>query len=63
MRILLLLLLVGGLIALPFTLIKAQWAVKLWKRIRLLLVIYVLVIFASGVIRLALNGGSFNWQF
>ena len=63
MKFILLLLLVGGLVALPFRMIKAKWADRMWQRIRLFLVIYVLVIFASGVVRLALNGGSFNWQF
>jgi hypothetical protein len=57
MKVLFLLLILGGAAVLPFSLIKAPWAVKLWRRIRLIVVIYVLVIVFSAVLRLI-----FNWD-
>jgi len=57
MKLLFLLLILGGVVVLPFTLIKAPWAVKLWRRLRLIVVIYVLVIIISAVLRLV-----FNWD-
>ena len=57
MKVVFLLLVLGGALILPFTLIKAPWAVKLWRRIRLVVVIYILVIIMSAVLRLA-----FNWD-
>ena len=57
MKLLFLLLVLGGVVILPFTLIKAPWAVKLWRRLRLIIIIYVLVIVLSAVLRLI-----FNWD-
>jgi hypothetical protein len=59
MKTLLLLLVLGGAVVLPFVFLKQPWAVKLWRRIRLVIVIYVLVIFFSAVVRLVLNWDSF----
>ena len=39
----------------PFIMMKQPWALKLWKKVRLLFVIYVAVIFFAAVFRLALN--------
>jgi hypothetical protein len=55
MRLLIILLLVGGLATLPFVYLKQPWAVRIWKRVRLVVVIYVLVILIAAVVRLAVN--------
>ena len=59
MKTLLLLLLLGGAVVLPFAFLKQPWAVKLWRRMRLVIVIYVLVIFISAMVRLVLNWDEF----
>ena len=59
MTVLLLLLIVGGGSILPFVLLKKPWALKLWRRIRLVVVIYVLVIVISAVVRLVFNWDDF----
>ena len=55
MRLLIVLLLIVGLGIIPFVYLKQPWAVKLWKRVRLVLVVYVLVIFLAAVLRLSLG--------
>jgi hypothetical protein len=57
MNTVVLLLILGGLVTLPFAFIKQPWAVKLWRRIRLVIVIYVLAVFISAIVRLV-----FNWD-
>jgi hypothetical protein len=59
MRTLLLLLLLGGAITLPFVFLKRPWAVKLWRRIRIVIVLYVLVILISAIARLLINWDDF----
>jgi hypothetical protein len=54
---LLFLLLAAGLATLPFAFIRRPWAVKLWRRIRLLLVIYCIVIAVSAIVSLV-----FRWD-
>ena len=57
MRTLLLLLILGSVLTLPFVLIKRPWAVRMWGRIRLLFVIYMLVILVSAAVTLI-----FRWE-
>jgi hypothetical protein len=57
MKLLLLILIVGGGLIMPFVLLKRPWALRLWRRIRLIVFIYVLVIVLSAVVRLV-----FNWN-
>ncbi len=57
MKVLFLLLVLGGAIILPFTFLKRPWALRLWRRLRLIVVIYVIVIIISAVLRLV-----FNWD-
>jgi hypothetical protein len=57
MRVLLLLLIAGGLTTLPFVWLKQPWAVQLWRRVRVVLVIYALVILLAAIVRLV-----FNWD-
>ncbi|HLF76815.1 MAG TPA: hypothetical protein VJB57_04935 [Dehalococcoidia bacterium] len=59
MKTLLLLLVAGGAVMLPFVFLKQPWAIKLWRRLRLVIVIYVIVIFISAVVRLVLNWDEF----
>ncbi len=55
MKLLLLLLLIGVVVLGPFLALKRPWAVRLWARVRLLFVIYVIVILTSAIVGLALR--------
>ena len=49
MRVLLLLIIAGGAVLLPFVAIKRPWALRAWQRVKLIVVLYVLVIFVTAV--------------
>ncbi len=55
MKLLLFLLVAAALVLAPFLVLKRPWAVRLWRRVRLLLAIYVLVIIIAAALRLAVN--------
>ena len=57
MRLMLLLLLLGGALTLPFAMLKQPWAVKLWRRVRMGFIIYAVVILVSAIVALI-----FNWE-
>jgi len=57
MRVLLFLLLAGGLSILPFVMLKQPWAVRLWRRLRLFFVVYAVVILVSAIVALI-----FRWE-
>jgi len=57
MRVLLILLLVGGLSLMPFVMLKQPWALRIWRRIRLFFVIYAAVIVVSAIVALL-----FRWD-
>jgi hypothetical protein len=57
MRLLLLILFVLGIATLPFAFLKQPWAVKLWRRLRMLVVVYVVVIVVSAIVALV-----FRWD-
>jgi len=57
MRVLIIVLLLGGLAIVPFVYLRKPWALRIWQRIRLVVVIYVLVIVLAAVLRLL-----FNWE-
>ena len=57
MKVLLLILLLGVGAILPFVWLKQPWAVRFWRRTRLILIIYALIIFVVALLRLA-----FNWD-
>ena len=57
MKVLILLSILAALIVAPFLKMRRPWAVKLWNRVRLFFVIYVVVIFLAAVTRLV-----FNWD-
>jgi hypothetical protein len=56
-KLLLLILLAVGVATLPFAFLRQPWAVKLWQRIRLLVVLYALVILVSAIVSLI-----FRWD-
>jgi hypothetical protein len=54
-KLLILLGIVGALILVPFYKMRARWAIDLWRRIKLIVVIYCVVVFAAAVARLIFN--------
>ena len=42
---------------LPFVWMKRPWAIAIWRRAKLIAVLYALIILVSGIVRLA-----FNWD-
>jgi hypothetical protein len=56
-RLLILLLLAGLAVTVPFAFMRKPWALKLWRRARLIVVVYVLVVLIAAVVRLI-----FNWE-
>jgi hypothetical protein len=57
MRLLLLLSLVGGLAIFPFVMLRQPWAVRIWQKLRLFVVIYAIVILVSAIVALV-----FRWD-
>jgi hypothetical protein len=57
MKLLFLAAVLGALALWPFVAMKRPWAVRLWRRIRLFLFVYVFVIFVAALLRLA-----FGWN-
>ncbi|HEY4684794.1 MAG TPA: hypothetical protein VII57_01985 [Dehalococcoidia bacterium] len=55
MRALLFLLLAGALATLPFLFLRQPWAVRLWRRARLVAIIYAVVILVSAIVALVLR--------
>jgi len=56
-KLLIILTVVGALILVPFVKLRQRWAVDLWRRIRLVVIVYCIVVFAAAVARLV-----FNWD-
>jgi hypothetical protein len=54
-KVLLLIGIVGALIIVPFYRMRARWAVDLWRRIKLIAIIYCVVVFVAAVTRLIFN--------
>ena len=55
MKVLLALGVVGAMIIVPFYKMRARWAVDLWRRIKIIVIIYCIVVFAAAVSRLIFN--------
>ena len=55
MKVLLALGVVGALIIVPFYKMRARWAVDLWRRIKLIVIIYCVVVFCAAIARLIFN--------
>lgn len=52
----LLLLMVLSLVALiPFVVLRKPWALTLWRRLKLIIVIYAIVIATAGILRLIIT--------
>jgi hypothetical protein len=56
-KLFLLLTLVGAIAIAPFVMLHQPWAERLWRRVRLLAVIYALVILVSAIVSLV-----FRWD-
>jgi hypothetical protein len=41
----------------PFVVFRKPWAIKLWRRLKLIIVVYAIVIAAAGILRLI-----FTWD-
>jgi energy-converting hydrogenase Eha subunit H len=54
-KLVLLLGLIGALIIVPFYKMRARWAVDLWRRMRLVVLLYCVVVFVAAVVRLVFN--------
>jgi hypothetical protein len=54
-KLLFLLLVAGGAVMLPFVFLKRPWAVRLWGKLRLVVMVYIVVIVVSAAVRLFLN--------
>jgi hypothetical protein len=57
MKLLLLIMVVSILATLPFVLLRRRWAIVLWRRAKLVAVIYALIILTSAIVRLV-----FGWD-
>jgi hypothetical protein len=56
-KVLFLLLVVSGLALLPFVALRRPWAIKLWQRFKLVVVIYAVVVAVTAIVSLI-----FNWD-
>jgi hypothetical protein len=56
-KLLLLIGLVGAIGLAPFVVIKRPWAVRVWRQIKLFVVVYIIVVLLAGILRLV-----FNWE-
>jgi hypothetical protein len=59
MKLLLFLTLIAALAVLPFVAIKRPWALRLWRRVKMVIAAYILVLVALAVYRLIVNFDAF----
>ena len=57
MKVLILIMVLSVLATLPFVLLRRRWAVVLWRRAKLVAVLYALIILTSAIVRLV-----FGWD-
>ena len=57
MKVLLLIMVLSILATLPFVLLRKRWAIVLWRRAKLVAVIYAIIILTSAIVRLV-----FGWD-
>jgi hypothetical protein len=57
MKILLLIMVLSVLAVFPFVVLRRSWAIALWRRAKLVAVIYTLIILTSAIVRLV-----FGWD-
>ena len=58
MRAFVILAVVAGLALWPLVLLRRPWAVRIWERFRLVIIVYVLVIFLAAVFGLIFRWGE-----
>ncbi len=58
MKLLLILMLLSLLGLAPFVLLRKPWAVRLWRRIKVIIVVYAVIIATAGIVRLVFNWGD-----
>jgi hypothetical protein len=46
---------IGALLILPFYKMRARWAVDLWRKLRLVVIVYCVVVVVAAVVRLVFN--------
>ena len=62
LRLLFLITVVLMLFAGPIAALRQPWAVALWRKLKVLLVVYIVVLVVGTVIRLALHGNEiYGW--
>ena len=54
-KILLLLMVLSLISLVPFVILRRPWAVRLWRRLKLIIVVYAIIIAMAGIVRLVLN--------
>jgi hypothetical protein len=54
-KFLLLSMVVSLICLIPFVVLRKPWAVKLWRRIKTVIIVYVIIIAAAGILRLIIN--------
>jgi hypothetical protein len=54
-KLLLILGVIGALLILPFYKMRARWAVDLWRKLRLVVIVYCVVVVVAAVVRLVFN--------
>ena len=59
MKVFLLLLVLGGMALWPFVMLRRPWAVRLWERFKLVILVYVLVIALAAAIALIFRWDEF----
>ncbi len=57
MKLLFFILVASVLATLPFLILRKPWAIAIWRRARLIAVIYAIVVLAAGIVRLI-----FGWE-
>jgi len=56
-KLLILLGLLGFVGVMPFVVLRQPWALRIWRKLKLIIVIYAVVILVAGIVRLV-----FNWD-
>jgi hypothetical protein len=49
--------LLGILGVIPFVVLRRPWALRLWRNVKVIVVVYAIVILVAGILRLV-----FNWE-
>jgi hypothetical protein len=57
-KILLLLMLLSLIGLIPFVILRKPWALRLWRRIKIIIVVYAIIIAISGIVGVVTNWGD-----